>query len=54
MCSSDLIVDFDSIQRGVNKGIAKRYAWAAAFGLLVTLVWLYIEFLRILALSRGR
>jgi uncharacterized YccA/Bax inhibitor family protein len=54
MAAASLIVDFDSIQRGVNKGIAKRYAWAAAFGLLVTLVWLYIEFLRILALLRGR
>jgi len=54
LAAASLIVDFDSIQRGVNKGIAKRYAWAAAFGLLVTLVWLYIEFLRILALSRGR
>src|SRR5450759_2846473 len=54
LAAASLIVDFDSIQRGVNKGIAKRYAWAAAFGLLVTLIWLYIEFLRILALSRGR
>lgn len=54
MAAASLIVDFDSIQRGVAKGIAKRYAWAAAFGLLVTLVWLYIEFLRILALLRGR
>ena len=54
MAAASLIVDFDSIQRGVAKGIAKRYAWAAAFGLLVTLVWLYIEFLRILAILRGR
>ena len=54
MAAASLIVDFDSIQRGVARGAAKRYAWAAAFGLLVTLVWLYIEFLRLTAILRGR
>jgi uncharacterized YccA/Bax inhibitor family protein len=37
----------------VRQGIPARYAWTAAFGLAVTLVWLYIEFLRILAILRG-
>ncbi|WP_043500577.1 Bax inhibitor-1/YccA family membrane protein [Georgenia sp. SUBG003] len=48
-----LIMDFDAIKRGVEAGVPGRYAWAAAFGLAVTLVWLYIEFLRLLAILRG-
>ncbi len=48
-----LTLDFDFIERGVNNGIPTKYAWTAAFGLVVTLVWLYVEFLRILAILRG-
>ncbi|WP_152192400.1 Bax inhibitor-1/YccA family protein [Georgenia satyanarayanai] len=48
-----LIMDFDAIKRGVEGGIPSRFAWSAAFGLLVTLVWLYLEFLRLLAILRG-
>ncbi|KAE8764756.1 Bax inhibitor-1/YccA family protein [Georgenia thermotolerans] len=48
-----LIMDFDAIKRGVEAGIPGRFAWSAAFGLAVTLVWLYIEFLRLLAILRG-
>ncbi|MFH5824386.1 Bax inhibitor-1/YccA family protein [Georgenia sp. AZ-5] len=48
-----LIMDFDAIKRGVEQGIPGRFAWSAAFGLAVTLVWLYIEFLRLLAILRG-
>lgn len=48
-----LTLDFDFIQKGVEQGIPARYAWTAAFGLAVTLIWLYIEFLRILAILRG-
>ncbi|WP_324650695.1 Bax inhibitor-1/YccA family protein [Georgenia sp. H159] len=47
-----LIMDFDAIKRGVEAGAPARYAWSAAFGLLVTLVWLYLEFLRLLAIFR--
>ncbi len=47
-----LIMDFDAIKRGVEGGVPARYAWSAAFGLLVTLVWLYLEFLRLLAIFR--
>ncbi|ACZ31686.1 protein of unknown function DUF1112 [Xylanimonas cellulosilytica DSM 15894] len=54
LAAASLIVDFDSIKRGVEQGIPARFAWAAAFGLLVTLVWLYLEFLRLLALLQGR
>jgi uncharacterized YccA/Bax inhibitor family protein len=48
-----LILDFDFIEKGVQQGIPAKYAWTAAFGLTVTLIWLYIEFLRLLAILRG-
>ncbi|MFP5360847.1 MAG: Bax inhibitor-1/YccA family protein [Actinomycetes bacterium] len=49
-----LIGDFDFIENGVKSGQPKKLEWKAAFGLLVTLVWLYIEFLRIIAIFSGR
>jgi uncharacterized YccA/Bax inhibitor family protein len=48
-----LILDFDFVEKGVEAGIPERESWRAAFGLTVTLVWLYIEILRILAILRG-
>jgi uncharacterized YccA/Bax inhibitor family protein len=48
-----LILDFDQVERGVAAGLPEREAWRAAFGLTVTLVWLYLEILRILAILRG-
>lgn len=48
-----LILDFDFIERGVEAGMPERESWRAAFGLTVTLVWLYIELLRIIAILRG-
>lgn len=48
-----LIMDFDMVERGVAAGIPEKESWRAAFGLTVTLVWLYIEILRILAILRG-
>ena len=48
-----LIMDFDMVEKGVAAGIPERESWRAAFGLTVTLVWLYIEILRILAILRG-
>ena len=48
-----LILDFDFAEQGVKNGIPERYAWLAAFGLVVTLVWLYIEMLRLIAILRG-
>jgi uncharacterized YccA/Bax inhibitor family protein len=53
LAAYSLIMDFDSIKRGVERGAPAQFAWTAAFGLVVTLVWLYLEFLRILAILRG-
>jgi uncharacterized YccA/Bax inhibitor family protein len=50
----NLVLDFDFIEQGVEKGAPRYMEWYAAFGLLVTLVWLYIEFLRLLAKLRER
>lgn len=49
-----LIADFDFIENGVKNGLPSNFEWRAAFGLVVTLVWLYIEFLRIIAIVMGR
>lgn len=45
----NLILDFDLIERGVSQGAPKYFEWYASFGLLVTLVWLYLEILRLLS-----
>ena len=47
-----LAMDFEFIENGVRNGLPQRYAWAGAFGLVVTLVWLYVEFLRLLSYFR--
>ncbi len=49
-----LIMDFDFVERGVEAGLPERESWRAAVGLTVTLVWLYIEILRIIAILRGQ
>ncbi len=48
-----LILDFDFVDQGVRNGLPDKYSWTAAFGLTVTMVWLYIEMLRLLAILRG-
>jgi uncharacterized YccA/Bax inhibitor family protein len=48
----NLVLDFDFIESGVEKGAPKHMEWYAAFGLMVTLVWLYLEMLRLLAKLR--
>jgi len=48
----NLVLDFDFIEAGVEEGAPKYMEWYGAFGLLVTLVWLYLEILRLLAKSR--
>ncbi len=50
----NLVLDFDFIEHGAERGAPKYMEWYAAFGLLVTLVWLYIEILRLLAKMRSR
>lgn len=54
LAAASLIMDFDSIKRGVEQGVPAKFAWTASFGLIVTLVWLYLEILRILAILSGR
>ena len=48
----NLVLDFDFIETGVEQGAPKYAEWVGAFGLMVTLVWLYLEFLRLLAKLR--
>jgi uncharacterized YccA/Bax inhibitor family protein len=48
----NLFLDFAVIERGVSSGASKDYEWYCAYGLLSTLVWLYVEILRVLALLR--
>ena len=50
----NLVLDFDFIERGAEAGAPKYMEWYGAFGLIVTLIWLYIEILRLLAKSRRR
>ena len=50
----NLVLDFDFIERGAERGAPKRMEWYAGFGLLVTLVWLYLEMLRLLGKMRSR
>ena len=50
----NLVLDFDFIESGVEAGAPKYMEWYGAFGLMVTLVWLYIEFLRLLAKLQSR
>lgn len=53
MASYCLVMDFEDVQRAANSGAPRNYAWRCAFGLAATMVWLYVEILRILAILRG-
>ncbi|MGO4493116.1 Bax inhibitor-1/YccA family protein [Arthrobacter sp. 2YAF22_2] len=53
LAAFSLILDFTSIEAGVRSGAPQRFSWTAAFGLTVTLVWLYVEIIRLLAILRG-
>jgi len=50
----NLVLDFDFIERGVQYGAPKYMEWYGAFGIIVTLVWLYLEMLRLLSKLRSR
>ena len=50
----NLVLDFDFIETGVEQGAPKYMEWYGAFGLIVTLIWLYIEFLRLLSKLQSR
>lgn len=50
----NLVMDFDFIEKGAEAGAPKYMEWYGAFGLMVTLVWLYLEILRLLAKLQSR
>ncbi len=54
LASFCLMLDFDAIEEGMRYGVPERESWRMAFGLMVTLVWLYLEILRLLAIISGR
>ena len=49
----NLVLDFDFIEQGSEKGLPQHMEWYGAFSLMVTLVWLYLEILRLLAKLRS-
>jgi uncharacterized YccA/Bax inhibitor family protein len=53
LASYSLVMDFTSIKRGVEQGAPRIFGWQAAFGIMVTVVWLYVELLRLFAISRN-
>ena len=52
LASLFLVLDFDQIQRGVAAGAPEKESWRASFGLMVTIVWLYLEVLRLISILR--
>ena len=50
----NLVLDFDFIEQGVSVGAPKYMEWYGAFGIMVTLIWLYLEILRLLSKTRSR
>lgn len=53
LAAYSLVMDFESIKAGVEQGAPRVFGWQAAFGIVMTVVWLYVEILRILAILRG-
>ena len=53
MAAYSLVLDFDQIQQGVRNGAPRQFAWLGAFGIMVTVIWLYVEILRIIAIARS-
>ena len=54
IASLNLVLDFDFIEEGAESGAPKYMEWYGAFGLIITLVWLYLEILRLLAKLQSR
>ena len=52
LAAYSLVLDFDFIQRGVRNRAPRRYGWTGAFGVMATIIWLYLEILRMLAIAR--
>ncbi|PRB08943.1 Bax inhibitor-1/YccA family protein [Microbacterium sp. MYb64] len=53
MAAYSLVMDFDQIQQGVRNGAPRVYGWLGGFGIMVTVVWLYVEILRMIAIARS-
>ena len=53
VASLSFILSFNEVEEGVRMGLPQRYSWTAAFGILVSLVWLYLEVLRLLSFLQG-
>lgn len=54
VAAANFLLDFDNIERGINNMAPKYYEWYCSFGVLVTLVWVYLEILRLLAMIARR
>ncbi|SDS20370.1 Bax inhibitor-1/YccA family protein [Microterricola viridarii] len=52
MAAYSLVLDFDFIQKGVKNRAPRKYGWTGAFGIMVTVIWLYLEILRMFAIAR--
>jgi uncharacterized YccA/Bax inhibitor family protein len=53
LASLFIVMDLDQIDRAIKSGVPQIESWRAAFGLMVTLVWLYLEMLRLISILRG-
>jgi uncharacterized YccA/Bax inhibitor family protein len=53
VAAMNLVLDFDMIERAIRNGADQKFAWFASFGLMVTLIWLYLEILRLLGNLRN-
>ncbi|MET1042724.1 MAG: Bax inhibitor-1/YccA family protein [Microbacteriaceae bacterium] len=53
LAAYSLVMDFENVKTGVERGVPRVFGWQAAFGIMVTVVWLYTEILRLLAILRG-
>jgi uncharacterized YccA/Bax inhibitor family protein len=53
VASLSFILSFNEVEEGVRMGLPQRYSWTAAFGILVSLIWLYLEVLRLLSYFQG-
>jgi uncharacterized YccA/Bax inhibitor family protein len=54
LASMTLVIDFDFVDKGAKQGLPQNYAWYGAFSIMVSLVWLYIEILRLISYFTGR
>jgi uncharacterized YccA/Bax inhibitor family protein len=53
LAAYSLVMDFENVKTGVERGLPRVFGWQAAFGIMVTVVWLYMEILRLIAIFRG-